>query len=406
MKKLKNLLSPRFVILWVLALIIAFTIPEFTKPAMSQTEAIVNMLCIDTVDNKFEIATSVLTPSQDKSSNYQIYTGSGKTVGEAVENVSLSIGKEMGFAQCEIMAFGENICYSGILSSLDYLTRTRKVGRNAILINFTGASKDFAETTANISKEKTLKLENIMNFDKRYVLSRDSNIDSFYKGYFSEISLGIMPQIKLETTEQETAIEVQASSEQNSSTTSSSSSKKNYLVNDGTMSVFKQGKKVLQVEPEMVQKINLFLNLSQQGTLKVENVTDHLYKNATIIFDLSDKKIKLSPSFENGKPKYKIEISLTVLVEEVMEENPEKVFLRRNKEFLTDTAVNELKDTIKQEMQTVITYCQDNEIDLLNVYRQFSRKKYKEFTDYYNQTKEKYLNNIDYEIKVKVQSAY
>ena len=404
MKKLKHLLSPRFVILWVLALIIAFTIPEFTKPAMSQTEAIVNMLCIDIVDNKFEIATSVLTPSQDKSSNYQIYTGSGETVGEAVENVSLSIGKEMGFAQCEIMAFGENICYSGILSSLDYLTRTRKVGRNAILINFTGTSKDFAETTANISKEKTLKLENIMNFDKRYVLSRDSNIDSFYKGYFSEISLGIMPQIKLETTEQETAIEVSSTNEENS--TAKQTQQKKYLVNDGTMSVFKQGKKVLQVEPEMVQKINLFLNLSQQGTLKVENVTDHLYKNATIIFNLSDKKIKLTPSFEKGKPKYKIEISLTVLVEEVMEENPEKVFLRRNKEFLTNTAIEKLKETIKQEMQTVIAYCQQNEIDLLNVYRQFSRKKHKEFEKYYTEKQENYLDDIDYEIDVKVQSAY
>ena len=238
-----------------------------------------------------------------------------------------------------------------------------------VLINFTGKSKDFAETTANISKEKNIKLENIMNFDKRYVLSRDSNIDSFYKGYFSEISLGIMPQIKLSSTEQDTAIEVQASSGQNSSSssTSSGSSEKKYLINDGTMSVFKEGKKVLEVDPPMVQKINLFLNLSQEGTLKVENVTDKLYDNATIIFDLSNKQIKLKPSFENGKPKYKIEIDLTVLVEEVMEENPQKQFLRRNKEFLTKTAVDKLKETIKQEMQTVIEYCKENQIDLVNL---------------------------------------
>ena len=172
------------------------------------------------------------------------------------------------------------------------------------------------------------------------------------------------------------------------------------------MSIFKQGKKVLEVEPSMVQKINLFLNLSQQGTLKVENVTDHLYQNATIIFNLSNKSISLKPSFKNGKPFYKVDISLTGLVEEVMEENPKKQFLRRNKEFLTTTAINKLKETIKQEMQTVISYCQEHEIDLLNVYRQFSKKKYKEFSAYYEQTKEKYLNDIIYEINVKVQSAY
>jgi len=410
-EKIKNIFSPRSIIIWAFILIVIATIPEFTEPAMSQTEAIVNMLCIDKVEEKYEIATSVLTPTQDKTSNYQVYSGTGNTVGEAVENVSLAIGKEMGFAQCEIMAFGNNLSEDGILSSLDYLTRTRKVGRNAILINFTGKGKDFAQAVSDLSKEKTLKLENIMNFDKRYILSRDSNIDSFYKGYFSEISLGIMPQVKLEEIEKDNAIEVQASESGSSSSNSSSSSggseqQKKYLLNDGTMSVFKQGKKVLEIEPSMVQKINLFLNLSQEGTLKVENVTDEIYNNATIIFDLSNKSISLKPEFKNNKPIYNIEIDLTVLVEEVIEEKPNNDFLRRNKEFLTPKAVEKLKTTIKNEMQTVINYCKEHQIDLLNVYRQFNRKKYKDFQAYYNQEKENYLDNIEYNIEVKVKSAY
>lgn len=407
MKKiLKSIFSPRKAIIWIFMLIVLFTIPEFTEPAMSQTEAIVNMLCVDKVEDKFEVSTTVLTPSQDKTSNYQVYSGIGTTVGEAVENVSLSIGKEMGFAQCEIMAFGENICYDGILSALDYLTRTRKVGRNAILINFTGEGADFANAVSKLSKEKTLKLENIINFDKRYILSRDSNIDSFYKGYFSEISLGIMPQIKLEQTEAENAIEVQSGSTNSSATKETNTEQKKYLLNDGTMSVFKKGKKVLEIEPEQVKKINLFLNLSQEGTLHVDNVSDHIYDNATIIFDLSKKTIKLKPEFKDDKPIYNIKIDLTVLVEEVMEENPNKQFLRRNKEFLTPTAVEKLKETIKTEMQNVITYCKENEIDLLNVYRQFSRKEYNKFKKYYEEKQEKYLNDIEYNIEVKVQSAY
>ena len=408
-QKLKHIFSPRSMVIWVFILIVIATIPEFTEPAMSQTEAIVNMLCIDKVEEKYDIATSVLTPTQDKSSNYQIYYGTGNTVGEAVENVSLAIGKEMGFAQCEIMAFGNNLSEEGILSSLDYLTRTRKVGRNAILINFTGKGKDFAQAVSDLSKEKTLKLENIMNFDKRYILSRDSNIDSFYKGYFSEISLGIMPQVKLETTEKDNSIEVQASGSGTSSSSNSSAineQQKKYILNDGTMSVFKKGKKVLEIEPSMVQKINLFLNLSQKGTLKVENVTDELYDNATIIFDLSNKNISLKPEFKNNKPIYNIEIDLTILVEEVMEEKPHDDFLRRNKEFLTPTAVEKLKVTIKNEMETVIKYCQEHQIDLLNVYRQFNRKKYKDFQAYYKEHKENYLDNINYNIEVKVKSAY
>ena len=107
-------------------LTIIITVPEFTEPAMSQTEAIVSMLCVDKTDELFEISTTVLTPGQDKTANYQVFSGTGKTLGEAVENVSLTTGKEIGFAQCEIMAFGETICKDGVLSALDYLTRTRR----------------------------------------------------------------------------------------------------------------------------------------------------------------------------------------------------------------------------------------------------------------------------------------
>jgi len=406
MKVLKSIFSPRKLLIWIFIILIAITVPEFTEPAMSQTEAIVNMLCVDKTENNFNVSTTVLTPSQEKTTSYQVYSGSGETLGEAVENISLTIGKEMGFAQCEIMAFGEQICEDGVLSALDYLTRTRKVGRNAILINYTGDGKDFCNAISKISTEKNIKLENIINFDKRYILSRDSNIDSFYECYFSEISLGIMPQIKLENIEPETAIEVMANASSSAAATKEETKEKKHIVNDGTMSVFKKGKKVLEVEPEMVKRINLFLNMSQQGTLKVENVTDDLYSNATVILSLSEKQIKLKPSFKNNVPMYEINISLTILVEEVMEENPNKDFLRRNKEFLTPALIEKLKETTKQEMESVISYCKENEVDLMNVYRQFNRKKYKEFKNYYNNEKENYLNNIQYSINVQVQSAY
>lgn len=405
MKTLKSIFSPRNLIVWIFVLLIIITIPEFTEPAMSQTDAIVSMLCVDKVDENFEIATTVLTPGQDKTSNYQVFSGVGETVGEAVENLSLTIGKEIGFAQCEIMAFGDKLCSDGVISALDYLTRTRKVGRNAILINYTGKGKDFCEAITNLNSEKNIKLENIMNFDKRYILSRDSNIDSFYEGYFSEISLGIMPQIKLETQQPDTAIEVQANTN-NAQTTQTNSEQKKYLVNDGTMCVFKNGKKVLDVDPEIVKKINLFLNKAMEGTLKVENVSDELYDNATVILNLSKKEVSFKPKFENNKPYYEINVDLTVLVEEVMEENPTKDFLRRNKEFLTPALVEKLKQNTTSEMQSVIDYCKENKVDLINVYRQFNRRKYNEFKQYYNSTKDDYLSNIDYKISVNVQSAY
>lgn len=411
MKKLKTIFSPRKLILWLFLIILIITVPEVTKPAMSETEAIVTMMSIDKVDDKIKVATAVVTPASEKKANYEVYSGVGETVGEAVENVSLALGKSMGFAQCEIMAFGEQLSSDGIMSSLDFMTRTRKVGRNALLINFSGDVEEFQQAVVNLNIEKSLPIEDIMDFDKRYIPTGDSNIHSFYKGYFSKISTGIMPKIQLLKEKQSNAIELEKgatgggnSSEPGSGTAGTNN--KDYILNDGTVCVFKDGKKVLELAPNKMRKLNLLLNSSQEGTLKVENVNDELYKNSNVVLNVTDKKLKFNPSFKNGKPMFDIELSITVLVEEVDEENPNKTFLKRNKEFLTPALVEKIKSTVKDDAFSIIDFCKTNQVDLIGVYENFYRKKYSEFKPYYEEKQEKYLDDVEYNIKVKVSSSY
>ncbi len=417
MKKLKTIFSPRNLAVWLLVLVLILAVPELDKPAMSKTEAIVTTLCVDIVDNQIQIATTVLAPAEDKKVNLQVYTGSGQTLGDAMSNVSLLIGKEMGFAQTQILAVGKNLCKNGIMPTLDYMTRTKKVGRNTVLINFEGDIKDFADAVSNLNVEKSLRLEQIINFDQRYVLTKDSNVESFYKGYFSNISLGIMPQIKLTDKEESTAIEIESVS---SATTGSASvgsgssgsssgggSSKKYLVNDGTTCVFKKGKLDMVVEPEHMKRVNIFLNDAQQGTITVKNVTDHLYNDATVVCSLRKKEIKLKPSFKNGTPTYKAEVELVIVVEEVDEEKPTDNYLRRNKDFVTPTLIEKLKETTKNEMTEIIDYCKTNKIDLIGVYRNFYHREYKDFMKYVETVgTDNYLDGIDYQIEIKVTTEY
>ena len=411
MKKLKTIFSPRKVIVWIFLIVLIITVPEITKPAMSRTEAIVTMMSIDRVDENIKISTAVITPSTEKTINYQVFSGVGKTVGEAVENVSLSLGKSMGFAQCEIMAFGENISTEGIMSSLDFMTRTRKVGRNAVLINFSGEVEKFQQAVVNLNIEKSISLEDVINFDKRYIPSKDSNIHSFYKGYFSPISIGIMPKVQLLNEETNNSIQLNGSfSGGGNSTTpgsgSGNESNKTYILNNGTVCVFKNGRKYLELTPEQMKKLNLLSNVEQEGTLKVEGITDELYKNANVVLNINDKHLSFKPVFKNNKPTLNITIRLSVLVEEVDDENPTKKFLQRNKEFLTNALVEKTIETVKQDAYDIINFCKENSVDLIGVYENFYRKEYKNFKDYYEKDKEKYLNNIDYNVSVKVSSSY
>jgi len=410
--KLKSMFSPRKLVIWLFVVAFTIAIPELTRPSLSQTEALVSMLCVDKKDNMYEIATTVLTPGQERKVNNQVYTGSGETLGEAVNNIAIALGKEMAFAQCEIVAFGEKICEESVIPSIDFMTRTKRVGRSAVLINFTGEAGDFAKAVTKLSEDKALRLDQIMHYDERYILSKHSNIDSFYKGYYSPIKTGIMPQIKLESSENSGAIEVAASSEggsaggQTQGKQSGGGEEKKYLINDGTTCVFYDGIKKFDLTPEQMQDINILQDNEQEGVLKVEHVSDEIYNDATIVFALTKKDIQLKPNFVDNKPVYTMNVEIRVLVDEVIDKEQSNKFLRRNKEFLTPSALAKLKETLHQKMMETIEFCKTNEIDLINVYREFNAKQHKKFKQHYEKTNGKYLDGIDYKINIEINSAY
>jgi len=410
--KLKSIFSPRKLVVWLFVVALIIALPELTRPSLSQTEALVSMLCVEKKDDMYEIATTVLTPGKERKVNNQVYTGKGKTLGEAVNNIGIMLGKEMAFAQCEIVAFGENICEESVIPSIDFMTRTKRVGRSAVLINFTGEASDFAQAVTKLSEDKALRLDQIMHYDKRYILSKYSNIDSFYKGYYSPIKTGIMPKIQLKTNEDLGAIEVAASSEggsaggQMQSKENTSGQEKQYLTNDGTMCVFLDGVKKLELTPEQMQDINILQDNEQEGVLKVEGVSDEIYNDATIVFALTKKEIELKPSFDGDKPVYTMNVEIRVLVDEVIDKEQSNKFLRRNKEFLTPTALDKLKETLHNKMMETIEFCKTNEIDLINVYREFNAKQHKKFQNHYKNQNGKYLEGIEYKINIEINSAY
>lgn len=403
---LKQIFSPRRLIVWLFLIILILTVPEITRPSLSQTEAVVTMLCVDKKDDLIQVATTVLTPAQEKTANYEIFSGTGETIGEAIDNIALSMGKEMGFAQCEILGFGDKLCEEGIIPSLDFFIRTKRVGRNAVLLNFTGDAKEFAQAAADMSMKKSLKLNDVLNYDNRYILIEDSNVDSFYRGYFSDISLGIMPQIKFDVNETDNAIAVQGASNESAPLEKNKQKSEKYLINNGTIIVFKNGKKDLTIEPEIVKKINLFVNSAQEGVVKVENVHDDLYNDASVILNIQKKDTKIKTNFKDGKPVYEVKTNLTLLIEEVVSENPDKKFLRRNKDFFTPTLIKAVEEQVLNDMNEAIEFCKQNKVDLIDVYRHFNALKHEEFNGYLKDKKEDYLQDVEYKTSVKIALSY
>lgn len=419
MQKFKQIFSPRKMIIWVSIFVLIISFQYTNQPAQSQTQAIATALAVEqTEDNMIEVSAVILTPIPASTSKRKAYTAKGYDITNAINNISLQVGKQIGFGQCDIMAVGDKLCETNALKALDYLTRTKRVGRNAVLLNFSGETEDFANCVVQINDNLSLKVSEIINFNKEYIVATETNIESFFKGYYGELGVSTMPKIKVSEVKTDNAIPIKIddSSSQGvggggideGSSSSGGKSKELYFTNDGTTSIFRDGKKFTEIKPEEVKYINLLQPENVLGTFILENVNSDLFENARVVLDLTNKEMKYKLDFDNGKPKIKYEIDLYIMIDEIIEGEKTENLLHTENWFVDDSVVSGLKNKVKENLDTVVQKLKDEDIDIIEIYDKFYKFKNKKFTKFLSslENEKDFLKDVIFDYKITIHSSY
>ena len=417
MQKFKQIFSPRKMLIWVSILVLIISFQYTNQPAQSQTQAIATALAVEqTDDNMIEVSAVILTPIPALTSKRKAYTAKGVDITNAINNISLQLGKQIGFGQCDIMAVGDKLCETNALKALDYLTRTKRVGRNAVLLNFSGKTEDFANCVVQINDSLSLKVSEIINFNREYIVATETNIESFFKGYYGELGVSTMPKIKISETESDNAIPIkveEASSSQSDTSGSGGSSsgggsKELYFTNDGTTSIFRDGKKFTELKPSDVKYVNLLQPENVLGTFILENVNSNLFKDARVVVDLTNKEMEYNLSFENGLPKIKYDIELYIMIDEIIESEKTENLLHTENWFVDDSVINGLTNKIQENLDIVVQILKDQNIDIIEIYDKFYKFKHKKFSKYLNSIKNKreFLQDVIFDYKITIHSSY
>ena len=417
MQKFKSIFSPRKMVIWVSILVLIISFQYTNQPAQSQTQAIATALAVEQVeDNIIEVSAVILTPIPASTSKRKAYTAKGYDITNAINNISLQVGKQIGFGQCDIMAVGDKLCETNVLKALDYLTRTKRVGRNAVLLNFSGKTEDFANCVVQINDSLSLKVSEIINFNREYITATETNIESFFRGYYGDLGVSTMPKIKISETEMDNAIPIkiqEASSSQSETSGSGGSSsggggKELYFSNDGTTSIFRDGKKFTEIQPEEVKYINLMQPETVLGTFILENVNSDLFNDARVVIDLTNKEMTYKLNFENGKPKIMYDIGLYIMIDEIIEAEKTENLLHTENWFVDDSVVNGLTEKIKENLNKVVQKLKDQNMDIIEIYDKFYKFKNKKFEKYLNtlENKKDFLRDIIFDYKITIHSSY
>ena len=398
MKKfIKKMLNKPMLFVFLVVLILYAPI-ALLMPADTSLRAIVTRIGIDSSPEGVEVSAVVFvpTPNTNYTENYKLFSAEAENVALAFQKISRYVGKKIALNLAEMIVVNEEISNGDLAKVIDSLTRSTDILNNAALICTNQSAKDFLNAALNLNSASDLNVEELIHYSQDKVYNTESNIESFYQGYFSPQKISMLGYIELAsgtsgiTTSGGSSASGSSGGGENSGGSSSSGAseregqatssgqgessgggepqKKNTLLNEGRIAVYKDGTLNVVLTPEQLKGLNWLNPRCNESYLTVYNVTDEVFTNATITFKLLRKKLNINVYFVNDIPVFEGNLSLIMEVDQVKQENLDSDIMQPELSVISPELRNKVNMQAKKEFKVAQDLMIENKLDLVHVY--------------------------------------
>lgn len=432
MKKfIKKMLNKPMLFVFLVVLILYAPI-ALLMPADTSLRAIVTRIGIDSSPEGVEVSAVVFvpTPNTNYTENYKLFSAEAENVALAFQKISRYAGKKISLNLAEMIVVNEEISSGNLAKVIDSLTRSTDILNNAALICTNQSAKDFLNATLNLNSASDLNVEELIHYSQDKVYNTESNIESFYQGYFSPQKISMLGYIELAsgtsgitTSGGSSASGSSGGGESSGGSSSSGASesegqatssgqgessgggepqKKNTLLNEGRIAVYKDGTLNVVLTPEQLKGLNWLNPRCNESYLTVYNVTDEVFTNATITFKLLRKKLNINVYFVNDIPVFEGNLSLIMEVDQVKQENLDSDIMQPELSIISPELRNKVNMQAKKEFKVAQDLMIENKLDLVHVYdyfKAFHPKKFERFLNsLYDQSN--FLEGVIFKLKI------
>ena len=399
----------------VLAILILITFPNtLYKQSDKDTTIVATSIGIEKKDDKYSVSILAVIPKgeSDVNSNLEIFEGDGNTVAEALDNITLDIGRKIGLAHCDCIIFTEEIMQNNLTQILDYFTRTANLSTNPTLIATPSSAKELLNSVKSSNNLLDLSLKNIISSQEDRTLLKNITLDRFYRAYFSPNSTFTIPILTTDKSSGSSSSSSSGSSggnlpEESSGGSSSESSQEQQakIKNNNQIAVLRDGTTIGHLNEDEQFIYNLLTNPSEHQKFTLENINDENFKNSTVVFQEADKIIVPKYKFVDGKPVAEFNIWLSVMIDEARStENNSYSSISGTQNFLTDTIKEEFNNLVQEKLKTTNSLMQEKRYDIMNLYSKFNAYKYRKFYNYLQtlENQAEYMTGMSIEINLKL----
>lgn len=400
----------------VLALLVIITFPSALYMQSDKDKTIVtSAIGIDRKDDEYEITILAVIPKggNDINSNLELFSASGDSISEALDTISLDIGRKIGLAHCDSIIFTEELMKENLTLILDYFIRTANLSTNPTLVATPDSAKDLLNAVKSSNNLLDLSLKNIIDSQEDRTLLSNVTLDRFYRAYLSNNSTFAIPLLSTKSADESTSSS--AGSEGNlpedsegggsSGGGSSGGSKEKKIKNDNEIAIIRDGKLVGKLSDDEKFIYNLLNNKSSYQKFNLDNISDNNVNNSTVILQEADKIIVPMCKFKDGKPVMVYKIWLSVMLDEIIStDNHSYSAINGVKNYITPVIEQEFHKLIEEKLNNTINAMHDNKYDVLNIYSKFNAFEYKQFQEYLSTLNHpiEYMEGVSIEIDLKL----
>lgn len=363
----------------------------------------------------------VITPSKNYSESFYFLSAKAQNPAEAVELIAHSVGKRVVLAHAGVVVLGNEFAKNGVIEELNYLFRSHTIANDVFLITTNVTAKEFLQEEQKLITDAGIRLEELGVYNQKNSFFNDINLDSFYKGYFSESKTSVTAYMELLSESQssqsfatgESSSGSESQSGENQEGGSSGSQKtqeKKFIQNLSRASVFYDGKLKTVLSEEETKGINWTSTALHDVKITIDNVNDENFSNAQLVYKVENVSINKKGYFVRGVPVVEYNVLLIVDIDEVVSEIGDITNnITSGKTYLTSTVKKKLEAKVKKEFSKGLNNLIINSTDALDALKILQKGSFSQTKKWLNslnlENKKDYLRFIDFRMTVSVRAS-
>ncbi len=442
MKKLFSKLKKNPMLFVFIIILLCFTPAAMFSPGESNNRAIVTAIGIDKENDEYEVSllTFIPTPNQTYLETNSVVSSKGSTLAEAIAKTELTLGKRMGLSHAKTTVISTSLLKDDVSKDIDYLGRVASLSENTILICTDATAKEFLLAAQLLEKDIGTKLDKLISYNIDNIYVTDTSLEAFFKGYFSANGSSLIGFLSIEEVDstgkqknssgdkgEEDSQDMLDLGEKGDTSYSSSqpsssggaggaggsggssngenSQGQKKIFNKGEVVLIKDGVMVAKLDDEQLYGINVLNDKAINRNIRIENVTDEVYNNATLTYQVKNKKVRTATKFENGIPVFSADVVLGLEIVEAKEGEKSLVTNTELNDIPYDVALR-IEQYVKKGFADTLKLLRKNKTDVIGITQKFeaeNRENFRKFLESLDDPDD-FLNFIKFQLIVRVQS--